>query len=46
MDPLTDGSEGREGREESSILTSILSLRRAPPLSAPGSPPLSRRAAR
>ena len=45
-DGRTDGSKGPQGREESSILTSSLSPRRAPPLSAPGSPPLSRRAAR
>lgn len=45
-DGRTDGPEGREGREESGTLTSSVSPSCAPSLSAPGSPPLSGRAAR
>lgn len=45
-DTRTDGSEGGAGREESGILTSGHSSPRAPPLSAPGSPPLSGAATR
>ena len=45
-DTRTDGFEGREGREESSILTSNHSPPRALPLTAPGSPPLSGHATR
>lgn len=44
--PTDRRSEGREDREESSILTSSLGPQRAWLLSAPGSPPLSRRATR
>lgn len=45
-DQQTHGSEGRNRREENSILTFSLRPSSAPPLSAPGSPPLSRRTAR